>query len=112
MKRSVISSLALTAAMLLSTGAWAQDATMIGQQSISADDLPKVQAQCATLAGVEGGSLLNDTTEDASTDSANSTATDETSEEKTEPNGADKATATINLDLITLEECKAAGLAK
>jgi len=94
MKRSVISSLALTAAMLLSTAAWAE--TTVGGQTVSDEDLPKVQAQCDTLAAVEGGSLVKE----------------DSSSEATEPNGTDQATTTIDLSIITLEDCKTAGLVK
>jgi hypothetical protein len=106
MKRSMISSLALTAAMLVSTGAWAQ--TMIGQQSVSAEDLPKVQAQCNTLAGVDKNSMASETeqTDGAEADGAGDSTTGETEV----PNGTDQATSTVDLSLITIEECKAAGL--
>ena len=108
MKRSMISSLALTAAMLLSTGAWAQ--TMVGQQSVSADDLPKVQAQCNTLAGVDKNSMASQTeqTDGAEADGAGDSTTGETEV----PNGTDQATAAVDLSLITIEDCRAAGLAQ
>lgn len=107
MKRSMISSLALTAAMLLSTGAWAQ--TMVGQQSVSADDLPKVQAQCNTLAGVDNQSLASDSNGDGAEDTPADGAGDLGTDSET-PNGTDQATSTIDLSLITIEDCKAAGL--
>lgn len=108
MKRSTISSLTLAAAMLLSTGAWAQ--TMVGQQTVSAEDLPKVQAQCNTLAGVDAQSMASET---AQTDGAEADgAGDSTTGETEVPNGTDQATSAVDLSLITIEECKAAGLAK
>jgi len=108
MKRSMISSLALTAAMLFSTGAWAQ--TMVGQQSVSADDLPKVQAQCNTLASVDKNSMASQTeqTDGAEADGAGDSTTGETEV----PNGTDQATAAVDLSLITIEDCRAAGLAQ
>ncbi|RYE51028.1 MAG: hypothetical protein EOP18_12675, partial [Rhizobiaceae bacterium] len=65
MKLSLISSLAFAGAMMMSTATFAQDATtaaptMIGGQTISADDLGKVQAQCNTLSGVEVQSMASD----------------------------------------------------
>ena len=111
MKRSVISSLALAAAMLVSTGAWAQ--TMVGGQEVSAEDLPKVEAQCRSLVAAQ-------TNETASNEDLNG---DSNSDESTTPqtadpaatdadgaNAADQATSTIDLDVITLEDCKAANL--
>lgn len=112
MKLSVISSLALATAMLVSGNVYAQDtmaaSTMIGQQTVSAEDLPKVQAQCDTLNSSQGGSQASETTTTDSPDGA-SDAADSATEV---PNGTDAATATIDLSLITLEECKAAGLVK
>ena len=110
MKLSLISSLALATAMLVAPGVYAQDAaataTMIGSQSISAEDLPKVQAQCDTLNSSQGGEMGSTTTTTETPDGASDT-TDEATEV---PNGTDAATSTIDLSLITLEECKAAGL--
>lgn len=110
MKLSVISAVALTAAMLASPAAFAQDTTasptMIGQQTISADDLPKVQSQCDTLKSSQDGSLASETSTTDDPDGA-SDLTDPASDV---PNGTDEATSTVDLSLITLEECKAAGL--
>jgi len=109
MKLSVISSLAFAAAMLASPMVIAQDTmaapTMIGQQTISADDLPKVQAQCNTLAGVAATGATADA--NASPDGAGDLGKDSET-----PDGTAAATATIDLSLITIEDCKAAGLAK
>jgi hypothetical protein len=106
MKRSMISSLALTAAMLVSTGAWAQ--TMIGQQTVSAEDLPKVQAQCNTLAGVEMQSDASQSDESG----AEPTGAGDMASDSEVPNGTDQATSAVDLSLITIEDCKAAGLVK
>lgn len=124
MKRSMISSLALTAAMLISSAAWAQ--TMVGQQSVSAEDLPKVQAQCNTLAAKAKeslGSATEQKTDDATSENnGGDTGTDNDSASSSDngasdmsaqsevPNGTDQAVTTVDLSLITIEECKAAGL--
>jgi hypothetical protein len=114
MKRSVISAIALTAAMMLSGGAFAQDTmaqpTMIGGQAVSEADLPKVQAQCNTLAGVENESLATETT--ATEGSTEPDGAGDLGEDSEVPNGTDQATTTVDLALITIEECKAAGLAQ
>ena len=100
MKLSIISAVALTAAMLASPSVLAQDAmaapTMIGSQELSEADLPRVQAQCDTLAGIDRQS---EATSDAS----------ETSDAEM-PDGADQALTKIDLELITIEDCKTAGL--
>lgn len=126
MKRSMISSLTLTAAMLISSAAWAQ--TMVGQQNVSAEDLPKVQAQCNTLAAEAKeslGSATEQKTDDATgennggdtgTDNDSASSSDngasDMSAQSEVPNGTDQAVTTVDLSLITLEECKAAGLVK
>lgn len=111
MKLSILSSLVLAGTMLVAPAVIAQDAaapTMVGQQTISAEDLPKVQSQCDTLNSSQGGSMASETTATDSPDGASDT-TDSATEV---PNGTDAATATIDLSLITLEECKTAGLVK
>lgn len=110
MKLSVISAVALTAAMLASPVAFAQDTTaaptMIGGQALSAEDLPKVQAQCDTLNSVEKESMASS---DATNDEPDG-AGDLTDPASDVPNGTDQATSTVDLSLITIEECKEAGL--
>ena len=115
MKLSMISSLALAGAMLMSTGVLAQDATaaaptMIGAQAVSAADLPKVQAQCNTLASVDMQSGASDTSSTSSGDADG--AGDSTDPASDVPNGTDQATSAVDLSLITVEECKTAGLVK
>ena len=109
MKLALISSFALAAAMMASPVVMAQDTmaapTMIGQQNVSAEDLPKVQAQCNTLAGVAAVGATADST--TSPDGAGDLGT-----ESQTPDGTAAATATVDLSLITIEDCKAAGLAK
>jgi hypothetical protein len=125
MKLSMISSLALAAAMMVSTGAFAQDAmtpaapTMIGGQTVSAEDLPKVQAQCNTLAGLDVQSLASDSMDSEGDgaepeDTQNGETPDDsstTNDNNNNTDGTDVATSKVDLALITIEECKAAGLA-
>jgi hypothetical protein len=111
MKLSLISSLAFATAILVSPVVVAQDAaapTMIGQQALSADDLPAVQAQCNTLAGVANQGLSSDTN---SSNSTNDGAGDSGTDSQT-PDGTAAATSKVDLAVITIEDCKAAGLAK
>lgn len=81
--------------------------TMVGGVAVSAEDLPKVQAACDTLAAkqAQGGAASTDTATDAAP-SADAT-TGETDA------GIDAATTkSIDLALLTYESCKAAGLVK
>lgn len=119
--KSVVSALALSAAMMLSGGAiaQAQTATMMGDVSISAEDLPKVEERCVQLVTASSTeSLTTDTdsgadegTKDGSNDDeANAGSNDATIENVEEVNEIADATATVDLDTITLEQCAAAGL--
>jgi hypothetical protein len=97
MKLPLISAMALSVSMLVSGSAFAQ--TMIAGATLTAEELPIVQAHCDTLAAVNatGNSPSND-----NKDSADSTS---------EATAGDKALVTsIELDVITLENCKEAGL--
>jgi uncharacterized low-complexity protein len=97
MTRNLISAIALVSAMTLSGAAMAQ--TMVGGVEVSADDLPKVQSACDTLAAKEGGSLVS--TEAESSADASSGDTDA---------GIDNVTTSIDLALLTYESCRDAGL--
>ena len=101
MIRSLISAAALSVAMFAS-GAIAQ--TSINGVEISAEDLPKVQEQCATLAA-----------EAAKADGATNTETsdgDDASDEPDTPAVLDQGTSKIDLAPITLDACKTAGFVK
>lgn len=101
MIRSLVSAAALTVAMLAS-GAMAQ--TSINGVEISAEDLPKVQAQCDSLAA-----------EAAKADTATSSDESEGDEETKEPDTPaelDQGTTKIDLATLTLDACKTAGFVK
>ena len=108
MTRTLISALALVSAMTFSGAAMAQ--TMVGGSEVSAEDLPKVQAACDTLAAKEGGSLATETSTEA--DAEVEAAPEDASSGETDA-GIDAATTTsIDLSLLTYEACKEAGLVK
>lgn len=103
MTRTLISALALSAAMMFSGAAMAQ--TMVGGASVSAEDLPKVQAACDTLAAKEN------VAEAPSSDTSSTESTDASSGDTDA--GVNAATTTsIDLALLTYESCKEAGLVK
>ncbi|HEV2517202.1 MAG TPA: hypothetical protein VGV07_18255 [Devosia sp.] len=108
MIRSLVSAAALSLAMLAS-GALAQ--TSINGTEISAEDLPKVQAQCDSLAAeaamADGASNTDDDGAAPSTD-----GTAETSDEPDTPAETAEGTTKIDLATLTLDACKTAGLVK
>lgn len=108
MTRSFISALALTGVMMFSGAAFAQ--TDVGGVTVSAEDLPKVQAACDTLAAKEqadSGATNADTSTDANAEASTDASSGETDA------GIDAATTkSIDLALLNYESCKAAGLVK
>ena len=116
--KTFASAIALTSAMLFGGAAYAQ--TMIGSMEVSADDLPAVQQRCdapALSASTESLSTTTDTTamtsgsdNTAETTAGSADATTTTSPEKV--NEVADASTKIDLETITLEQCKTAGLIK
>ncbi len=107
MIRSLVSAAALSLAMLAS-GAMAQ--TSINGVEISAEDLPKVQAQCDSLAAEAAKADGASNTDAGAAPSDDGTA--ETSDEPDTPAETDQATTKIDLATLTLDACKTAGLVK
>ncbi|MDF2983816.1 MAG: hypothetical protein K0Q69_3588 [Devosia sp.] len=107
MIRSLVSAAALSLAMLAS-GALAQ--TSINGVEISAEDLPKVQAQCDDLAAeaakADGGTSTDETKADDASDTA------ESSDEPDTPAETAQGTTKIDLATLTLDACKTAGFVK
>jgi hypothetical protein len=106
MTRSFVSALALTGAMLFSGAAMAQ--TVVGGATVSAEDLPKVQAACDTLAAKE---MQGAASTDASTE-ADAEPTDDATSGETDAGNDAATTTSIDLALLTYESCKEAGLVK
>lgn len=113
-----VSSLALAGVLMLSGSAIAQ--TMVAGQAVSEADLPKVQAQCDVLADAQNNADTTTTSTDTKStettppaDNATATDTTENSPEKsTDVNGTDAATSVFDLEILTYENCKEAGLVK
>ena len=131
--RTLVSPLALAAAMTLSTGAFAQ--TMVGDQAVTDEDLPAVSEHCQMLA--DGGpsdegaieedaatdemageeTPLDATAGDTASEGDEATAEDDTANDgmATDPEIATPGDpmagdANLDMDAITLEDCAAAGL--
>ena len=96
MIRTLITTAAFAAALSFSGASMAQ--TMINGMEVSPDDLPKVQTQCDKLALDENGSPATDDNIEKSY------------EEQKDVSQIDELTTTIDLESLTLEQCKEAGL--
>lgn len=95
MKLPLITAVAMTAAMLVSGPSMAQ--TMIGGATLTAEELPIVQAHCDELARVNATGQTN--------------TSEKPVDEQTDAAAGDKALVTsIDLDVLTLDDCKTAGL--
>jgi|GEM_PF-1110776 hypothetical protein len=108
--KAAVSAVALASAMMIAP-AMAQDAelpTTIGGVTVTAEDQAAVQAKCDELAAADGAASLSDSTEDnASGDSTTPDPTGATDHPPAE--GLENATSTIDLSVITLEDCTADG---
>ena len=108
--KTIASTIALTSAMLLSGGAYAQ--TTIGGATISADDLPKVQERCNQLA--EAGDPTATPESAATSEDGDDTAdsSDGSADAPEAVNEAADATTAIDLSTLTVESCTEAGFIK
>lgn len=110
--KSIVSAIALSAALALSGPAFAQ--TMFNGAELSADDLPKVTERCEQLVTASTTESLTETEESTAggneAASENAGSADATIENAPAVNDAAAATAGVDLDTITLEMCKEAGL--
>lgn len=117
MKLPLISSIALAAAMLVSGPAMAQ--TVIAGATITAEELPYVQAQCDTLARVDNtaadpsaaaGTKDDDDQANGDADEPNDDSADTAPDAGDPAQAAKQLVTSIDLDVLTLEDCKTAGL--
>lgn len=117
--RSLISPIALAAALSLSTGAMAQTEATVQMRGVDipAEDLAEVQSRCNMLLAEANESLVSDNDEDSLADDNDndneddvSDGNDSTSSDDDEISGLDQALTKIDLETITFEDCKNAGL--
>ena len=105
--KSIISAVALSAALGFSGTAFAQ--TMVGTTSVSDVDLPQVTAYCEQLAsGMEADSPQAGSIDVTETETDTSGETEATTDAGTGTSGDDEPS--LDLGQITLEQCQAAGL--
>ncbi len=100
MKRSVISSMVFSAAMLLSTAAWSQ--TMIAGKAVSGEELKKVQTVCEDL------SVRQQASQDTGVQNPG-TATEAAGGAAVKDLGMSEAGG-VDLAKLTLDDCIKAGI--
>lgn len=97
MSKKMIASLIFGAVLSISSAAFAE--VVINGRTISAEDLPKVQAQCDTLLA-------------RSNDRNTDTSTSGDGDQGRVANGMNEDTVkSIDLQLLTLDDCRKSGLA-
>ena len=107
MTRSLMTGVAFAAMLGFSGAVSAQ--TMINGMEVSADELPRVQAQCQALTEQQQTESLVSDTEDFEEEEGQDTA-DDASTDNDSADGTNQALTTIDLDTLTLEQCQEAGL--
>ena len=119
--KTIASAIALTTAMAFSGSAMAQ--TMIGSQAVSEADQERVKVFCEDLQNTENQAVGATGAEDELTETDDASATDDTADTgddaadgtddmaaATDDGDSDSAAVgSIDMDLITLENCKDAG---
>ena len=97
--KSIISAVALSAALAVSGPVFAQ--TMVGGMSISETDMARVQALCTDLQNAASNTTAG-TNEESGTASTDGGSTSETT---ATPNGVDQTLSDVDLAKITLQDC-------
>jgi hypothetical protein len=97
--KSIVSVVALSAALALSGPAFAQ--TMVHGMTISEADMARVEALCTDLRNAAGNATAGQNDTDDSTESGDDAETPPA------PNAADQALSDVDLAKITLEDCDA-----
>jgi hypothetical protein len=108
--KTVTCAIVMGSALLFGGAAYAD--TMVGSSTVTDADLPAVQARCDMLATSDNASLTQNTDDNVAPES-NDGAADATDNQTSAVDEAQAATTTsIDLDTVTAEQCKAAGLTK
>ncbi len=105
--KAIVSAAALSVALGFGTAAYAQ--TMIGGQTISEADMERVKVHCEDLQNTENQAAGATAAEGELTEADDSTATDDTADATDDGDDDTAAVGSIDMDLITLENCKEAG---
>ena len=94
----------LAIALLLLPLAAPAEAANLDRQTLSPADLSRVQRQCAALRFREGGSLINNTEEPL-----DGIVGDPSSQWASHANAMDSALSRVDLDRLSLEDCRREG---
>jgi len=113
--KTIVSAAALSVALGFGTAAYAQ--TMIGSQTLTEGDMERVKVYCEDLQNTENQAAGATAAEDELTENDDSSSTDDTADGTADGTAAatddgddDSAdVGSIDMDLITLENCKEAG---
>ena len=109
--KNVTCAIVMGSALLFGGAAYAD--TMVGSSTVTDVDLPAVQARCDMLASTDTSTSLTESTDSKTAAGANAGAADATANATTAVDETKAATTTsIDLDTVTLEQCKTAGLVK
>jgi hypothetical protein len=112
--KALVSAIAITSALTLSGGAFAQ--TMINGVEVSEDDLPGLQERCdelnvaATTESLSGTDSSEGEMEDGMDTGESAGQADATIEDAPDVNEVENATSGIDLDTVDLQACIDAGL--
>ncbi|MDB5527658.1 MAG: hypothetical protein JWR51_761 [Devosia sp.] len=109
--KTVTCAIVMGSALMFGGAAYAD--TMVGSSTVTDADLPAVQARCDQLMTTADSTSLTENTDDDTAAGSNDGAADATANATTAVDETQAATTTsIDLDTVTLEQCKAAGLSK
>ncbi|MDB5585461.1 MAG: hypothetical protein JWP26_431 [Devosia sp.] len=109
--KTVTCAIVMGSALLFGGAAYAD--TMVGSSTVTDADLPAVQARCDMLSTTDSSTSLTENTDDNTAAGSNDGAADATASATTAVDELQAATTTsIDLDTVTLEQCKASGLSK
>jgi len=120
--KTLATALVLSTSMFAGSSAFA--ATMVGSMSVTDEDLPAVQQRCDQLALANTNESLTESSSATKNDTGSAVADSGTSENDSSAGAADATTSSteqvneaansvtksIDLDTITIEQCRTAGL--
>jgi hypothetical protein len=105
--KAIVSATALTIALGFGTAAYAQ--TMIGNQTVSEADMDRVKVYCEDLQNAENQAAGATGAEAELTETDDGSGTDDTTGATDDGSNDSAAVGSIDMDLITLENCVEAG---
>jgi hypothetical protein len=105
--KAIVSATALTVALGFGTAAFAQ--TMIGDQTVSEGDMERVKVYCEDLQNAENQAAGATAAEEELTEADDGSSADDTADATDDGDDDSAAVGSIDMDIITLENCIEAG---